>query len=167
MNADGIWPLEFTCRFGYPGFAICDALHVDGWDTILAAMAHGRTEPIRTHAGYAVGVVLTVPPFPHEYGYAELSRGAPVFLREGLADAEREMLHFGEVGMEDGQLVCAGSQGYLMVATGRGADARIAQAAAYRLAAQVVVPNLRYRNDIGESFLREDCATLQLLGYMD
>ncbi|HUR42322.1 MAG TPA: phosphoribosylamine--glycine ligase [Verrucomicrobiae bacterium] len=167
VNADGIWPLEFTCRFGYPGFAICDALHLDGWDSILGAMAHGRSELIRTHPGYAVGVVLTVPPFPHEYGYAELSRAAPVFLREGLSDAEREMLHFGEVGLKDGQLVCAGTQGYLMVATGRGADVRIAQAAAYRLAAQVVAPNLRYRNDIAERFLREDYATLQLLGYMD
>lgn len=167
VNADGVWPLEFTCRFGYPGFAICDALHVDGWATILTSMAHGRSDPIRTHAGFAVGVVLTVPPFPHEHGYAELSRGAPVFLRDGLGDAERDMLHFGEVGVQDGQLVCEGSLGYLMVATGRGADARSAQAAAYRLAAQVVAPNLRYRNDIGERFLREDSAILRSLGFMD
>jgi phosphoribosylamine--glycine ligase len=165
-NAEGIWPLEFTCRFGYPGFAVCDALHAEGWDAILARMALGRGNFVATQAGYSVGVVLTVPPFPLETGAAERTPAAPVFFRDGIG-ADDPGLHFAEVGVEDGRLMTAGPQGYLMVATGCGPDVRAAREAAYRLARGVVTPNVRYRNDIGERFLREDHATLRALGYFD
>ncbi len=166
VNDDGVWPLEFTCRFGYPGFAILEPLHREGWGGLLAQLVSGRGGSFPVHPGYAVGVVLTVPPFPYSANYDRLSRGAPILFRPGLTDADREHLHPGEVSTRGGQLVTSGNVGYAMVVTGRGIDAEAARAAAYRLVPQVVIPNLRYRHDIGERFIRQDRAELIRLGWL-
>lgn len=166
VNDDGVWPLEFTARFGYPGYAILSALHKEPWEDLFARMVQRRDLTFRTHPGYAVGVVLTVPPFPYSQGYADLSLGSPILFRGELSDAERANLHFEEVAYKDGQLVCAGQGGYLMVVTGRGATVKEAQRRAYQLAAKVVAPNLRYRNDIGTKFRRRDHAELVRLGWL-
>jgi len=68
-NEKGLWPLEFTSRFGYPGFAICDALHEEDWSGVLCKMVDPTSTAISTRRGFACGVVLTVPPFPYRYGY--------------------------------------------------------------------------------------------------
>ena len=166
VNDKGVWPLEFTCRFGYPGFAICDALHAERWDTILRKMAFGGSETIQTRRGFAIGVVLTVPPFPYEYGYNELSRGAPIFFGAGLT-AEDEAIHLGEVERRDDRLVTSGSIGYVMVVTGIGDSIRDAQRAAYSIIENVVVVNGRYRNDIGEKLIRQDLSSLAEWGWLD
>ena len=165
-NEEGLWPLEFTSRFGYPGFAICDALHEESWDSIFAAMLRRDRAEFATRAGYAAGVVLTVPPFPYRHGYAELSKGSPISFRETMTRADHEHLHFAEVALRDGQLVTSGMIGYVGVATGTGETVQAAQAAANALAQKVVVPNVRYRTDIGARLIEHDLARLRRLGYV-
>jgi phosphoribosylamine--glycine ligase len=53
-----------------------------------------------------------------------------------------------------------------MVATGRGDSVETAQRQAYALAERVVVPNLRYRIDIGDRFLRRVRAEMDRLGLL-
>ena len=166
VNERGIWPLEFTCRFGYPGFAILDALHADRWDEIFSKLVTKSADRIETHDGYAICVVLTVPPFPYRYGYEELSKGAPIVLSDEMTDEDRDHLHFSEVAMTNGRLVTAGLIGYVMVATGRGATVEEAQNRAYRRCRMVVIPNVRYRTDIGDRFVREDEASLRKWGWL-
>ncbi len=166
VNERGIWPLEFTCRFGYPGFAILDALHVDDWAVILGKMAR-RDSPrrFRVHPGFAVGVVLTVPPFPYPQATVPAD-GQPVILRERLSADEEGHLHYGEVKLVDGVLQTSGPSGYALVVTGRGGSVPEAQRAAYALLRKVFIPNQRYRIDIGDRYLSNEGALLHKLGWL-
>jgi phosphoribosylamine---glycine ligase len=166
IDERGVWPLELTCRFGYPGFAILDALHPGGWAPLFRAMLDRNPTRFAARPGFAVGVVLTVPPFPYRYGYAEISKGLPISFRPGTEPRQVEQLHLGEVARVDGQLVTSGIVGYVMVATGVGATVQAAQQSAYDAVRTVSLPNARYRNDIGDAFLARGRAELQRLGYL-
>lgn len=166
INEDGIWGLELTCRFGYPGFAILDALQLEGWGRMFAKLRDRNSVRFDTADGYAVGVVLTVPPFPYRYGYAEIAKGLPILIPEQLDAGERSRLHFAEVALANEQLVTSGTVGYVMVVNGVGEDVAVAQREAYGLARKIVLPNVRYRTDIGDRFIRHDRAVLQRLGYL-
>jgi phosphoribosylamine--glycine ligase len=89
-----------------------------------------------------------------------------VLFRDSMSVADWEELHFAEVAMEGTQLVTAGSVGYVMVVTGRGATVETAREDAYARAAKVVIPNVRYRRDIGEQFLERDRETMVRLGIL-
>jgi phosphoribosylamine--glycine ligase len=165
INAEGVWPLEFTCRFGYPGFAILSALHPHGWEPVLRALC-GQADAFATDPGYAVGVVLTTPPFPYAAAPGQSPLGMPIAFRGPLTSAERRHLHVGEVALDEGQLTIAGPSGYVLVATGCGHAIDDARRSAYGLLQRVAVPNGRYRTDIGERLIGGEQATLQRLGYL-
>jgi phosphoribosylamine--glycine ligase len=68
---------------------------------------------------------------------------------------------------EGGQLLGRRRSGHLMIVTGTGTEVAAAQQAARARAANVVAPELRWRNDIGDRFLRGEAATLRRLGWLD
>jgi phosphoribosylamine--glycine ligase len=164
VNAAGIWPLEFTCRFGYPGSAICSTLHHEGWDKLFHRMVTRERMDFATRPGFAAGVVLTVPPFPQCDDYSEISKGFPVLFRQPPAEEDWRHFHLSEVELREGQLITTGGTGSLMAVTGTGMTAEEARDAAYNRCRNVVIPNLRYRTDIGERFLVRDRALMQSWG---
>jgi len=165
-NGEGLWPLEFTSRFGYPGYAICERLHREPWEAIFQKMLRRSDTRFKTLPGFAVGVVLTVPPFPHRQGYGEISKGLPVILDERLTPAQRAAIAFAEVERRQGALVTSGTCGYLGVATGCAPSVEAARAGALDVARKVYVPNLRYRNDIGVRVSQDCLASLREWGYL-
>lgn len=176
-NEAGLWPLEFTCRFGNPGFAILAPLQPDGWGDLLARMmrgnaaggdaAGGDAAGFVTRPGWAVGIVLTVPGFPEELPGADPAADPPVFFHHPPDAAEAPHYHFSDMRQEGGQLFARRRTGYAMVVTGTGATISEAKRAAEARAQNVVIPNLRWRNDIGARFLAGEGARLARLGWLD
>jgi phosphoribosylamine---glycine ligase len=167
VNEEGIWPLEFTCRFGYPGFAILTPLQKTHWGELLAAMTGQDLRSFETRAGFCVGIVLTTPPFPYPRSQVNEPVGLPVVIEGEFSDEDRSNLHYCELGLEGGALVTSGIYGWAMVVTGTGESIALAQARANRLADRILIPNLRYRRDIGTRLIQGDHARVEALGLLD
>ena len=165
VNESGIWPLEFTCRFGYPGAAICSTLHLEGWATLFERMITRESLEFSTRPGFATGVMLTVPPFPNADEFTEQAKGLPVLFRKPLGDSDWDHLHLSEVEMVGKDLVTTGGTGSLMAVTGVGGTVEQSREAAYARCQNIVIPGLRYRNDIGQRFLEKDRALMREWGY--
>jgi phosphoribosylamine---glycine ligase len=82
-------------------------------------------------------------------------------------DDERRHLHYGEVGLRDGQLVTSGAYGWTMVVTGTGPTIRDARDRANLLADRVIIPNARYRKDIGDRLASGDLERVINFGVLD
>ncbi len=166
VNEGGIWPLEFTCRFGYPGFAVLEPLQATGWADLFGGMVKRTLTDFAVRPGFSVGIVLTTPPFPYTREDVDEAVGLPVILTGKSAEDDAVNLHYGEVGLSNGQLVTSGKYGWTMVVTGIGDTIEAAQTSAYARSAKVFVPNLRYRRDIGDMLAARDFARVEALGLL-
>src|SRR3954462_6908993 len=99
VNQHGIWPLEFTCRFGYPGFAVLGPLQQTRWGELFGAMV-SRNGNATMLPGFCAAIVLTTPPFPYDReSVQEATVGLPVMFDGELGEQDRDRLYYGEVGL--------------------------------------------------------------------
>lgn len=166
VNEAGIWPLEFTCRFGYPGFAILEPLQAMKWGELLRAMAERSVRTFAVRPGFSVGIVLTTPPFPYTRKQVDEPVGLPVLLDGALGEEDRRNLHYGEVGLDGGQLATSGLYGWTMVVTAVAGTIAAAKRAAYARARRVFIPAMRYRLDIGDRLVAGDYEAVAALGLL-
>jgi phosphoribosylamine--glycine ligase len=166
VNADGIWPLEFTCRFGYPGFAVLSPLQKTSWGELFRAMI-SRQGDATMKPGFCAAIVLTIPPFPYDRKSVAEPVGLPVIFDGELTAQDRSHLYYGEVGLCKGELVTSGQYGWTMVATAVSDTIGTARSKACELADRVIIPNVRYRRDIGSSLSDGDFALIEKLKLLD
>src|SRR3954451_12126453 len=162
INEEGVWPLEFTCRFGYPGFAVLEPLQALGWGELFKLLVSSSSDSFPARQGFSTCVVLTTPPMP-------LSRkevDAPVGLPLIVGDIDPRHLHLGEVGLSGTRLVTAGLYGWTAVVTGTGKTVEEATRAAYANAQKVHAPNMRYRLDIGYALMEGELGLLSKWGWL-
>ena len=130
-------------------------------------MIRRSAKEFQVRPGFSVGVVLTTRPFPFtRRQIISEPVGLPVLFDGDLSAADK-CLHYGEVGLERGELVTSGLHGWTMVVTGVGGTIASAQDAAYRLADRVIIPNVRFRRDIGSKLIAEGFARIEHLNLLD
>jgi len=163
-NGTGIYPLEFTSRFGYPTISI----HMEGvtskWGQFLYSLASGENAELQTKRGFQIAVVIAVPPFPFndEKTFRKFSEEAIILFNK----PDLTGVHLGEVKREGNDWHIAGRSGYSLVVTGSGDTTEEARAVAYKRVANIMIPNMFYRTDIGSRWVR-DSDLLLSFGYMN
>lgn len=172
IDDDGTaWPLEFTCRLGWPDFCIRQAVIESDPVEWMADLLYGK-DSLQVSTEVAVGVLIAHGDFPDEASSDEKQAGYPI---SGVTSKNYKHLHFQQV--MDGKvpavvggkvervasLVSAGN--YLMVVTGTGNTVSRAAEQAYHTAWDIKMPsNVMFRTDIGTR-LEEDLPKLQENGY--
>jgi len=162
VNGRGIYPLEFTCRFGYPTINIQQEGILSEWGDFFHAIANKQDYQLRTKRGFQLGVVCVVPPFPYDDpSEFEIYKDLTIlFKKPGF-----EGLHIGDVKMVDGLWQVAGNLGYVMIVTGSGSTMEEARKQAYSRIDNIMLVNMFYRTDIGATW-GEDSDKLQTWGYL-
>jgi phosphoribosylamine--glycine ligase len=174
---DGVYPLEFTPRFGYPTIALQEESLLSGSGEFLHDLAHGRNPEPEVHRGFQIAVRVVLPPFPFddEQTYDESSRNAALVFDtpdgrppEGvhIEDAKRVTPDGEPTADPDGEWRVAGEAGMPLVVTGMGETMQDAREQCYERVDQVLVPNLYYRDDIGERWIDGEGDRLHAWGYL-
>ncbi len=163
VNGNGIYPLEFTSRFGYPTISIQQEGMQMPMSELLYRLATGENFAIKVKKGFQVGVRVRTPPYPFDdkKAFDTYSKDATIFLRKKTLDG----IHIEEVKSVNGEWLVAGHAGAVMTVVGCGATMKEAQQQAYNRLQNVMVPNMYYRTDIGDRWER-DSDLLHNWGYL-
>jgi phosphoribosylamine--glycine ligase len=163
VNSNGIYPLEFTARFGYPTIFIQQEGMTTPIGQFLAELARGEDVKLKTKSGYQVGVRVIVPPYPFDDPgtFESLSKDAVIYFKRPSADG----IHIEDAKLVNGQWLVAGTSGVVLTVVGTGSTMKAAQQQAYSRVKNILIPNMYYRDDIGDRW-SEDSDRLFSWGYL-
>jgi phosphoribosylamine--glycine ligase len=163
VNSRGIYPLEFTPRFGYPTINLQLEGVLSRWGELMHALATGQEFQLRTKKGLQLAVVVAVPPFPFSDNetFRKFSEDAPVVFKKPVIDG----IYPGEVKLVEGEWLLTGTSGYSLIVSGAGSTMDDARKEAYGKIKNIQIPNMFYRTDIGERWHR-DSDLLQTWGLL-
>ncbi len=165
VNGKGIYPLEFTARFGYPTIQIQSegiTMPTNEW---LYKLANGEQFELKTKKGFQIGVRISVPTLfvkSTDKETIEIFHDLPILFKK---PNNLEGVHIEDVKIEDGVWRIAGSSGCLLVVTGSGTTVSEARQQVYTRIKNIMVQNMFYRTDIGLKW-NTDSDKLQTWGYL-
>jgi len=163
VNNNGIYPLEFTCRFGYPTISIQQEGMLIPMSELLYELARGTSFKIKTRKGFQIGVRIVVPPYPFgdQEAFETYSKDvAIIFKKPG-----KEGVHIEDIKLVNEEWLITGSSGVALIVCGVGQTMRQAQNQVYSRIKNILIPSMYYRTDIGDRWY-EDSDRLHTWGWL-
>src|SRR3989339_95573 len=162
VNSHGIYPLEWTSRFGYPTISIQQEGMLTPVGDFLYELACGNAPKLKVRSGFQIGVRIVVPPFPFRDpdSFAVKSKDSVVYFRKPT-----EGVHIEDIKLVSGEWLVTGAAGGALIACGTGRTMRQAQQQAYARIKNINLPHMYYRTDIGERWF-DDSDKLHTWGYL-
>ena len=163
VNSNGIYPLEFTARFGYPTISIQQEGMLTPIGEFLYKLAEGSITRFKARSGFQVGVRIVVPPFPYKdpETFETTSKDAVIIFKKPA----REGVHIEDVKNENNEWLVTGTSGVVLIVVGLGPTMKAAQKQVYNRIENIMIPNMFYRKDIGDRWF-EDFDRLHTWGYL-
>lgn len=155
MDSKGrVWPLETTCRAGWPAQFIQTASHKGDPIQWMSDLMDGK-DTLRVDYRPAVGIVMAQPPFPKWNGAMEEVCGNPISGCEKVwKHVHPAMMMIASGPYMDGDAIktgptCQTAGEQPLVVTGLGDTVSAAREKAYKSADQIKFPGQMFRTDIG------------------
>jgi phosphoribosylamine--glycine ligase len=154
VNETGIYPLEFTSRFGYPSISIQQHGILTSIGELFHGIANGTMKHFDAHRGYQVGARVVVPPYPYrdEKTFQSYSKDTVIVFKD---KTNLDGIHIEDVKLVDNQWMVTGSSGTALVVVGMGTTMKQAQQQLYSRIDNILIPNMYYRTDIGNRWYDE------------
>lgn len=164
------WPLEFTCRLGWPAANIMWACHKGDPVQWMKDACEGK-DTLDVTTQHACGVVLAMPDYPYSKVTKAETDGVPIY---GVTEKVRKFLAPQSVKIQkmpdmDGENlterpIWATTGDYIAVATGTGKTVKQACERAYAVVDEIHIPDMICRDDVGEK-LEKELPELKKHGY--
>jgi phosphoribosylamine--glycine ligase len=163
------WPLEFTCRLGWPAANILWASHKGDPVQWMLDACNG-VDSIEVSPQVAVGVVVAQPDYPYSKLTKPETDGIPVY---GVTEKNEKYISPQSVkvqrmpAMEGDKLtekdIWATTGDYVAVVTALGKTVQQASKRVYDTIKEIHIPDMMYRDDVPE--IESDILDLQAMGY--
>jgi phosphoribosylamine--glycine ligase len=164
VNSNGIYPLEFTSRFGYPTIFIQYEGMLAPISDFFYDLAQGNKAQLKVRSGFQIGLRLVVPPFPFRdpETFRVKSKDSVIYFKNAKIP---EGVHIEDVKLVNDEWLVTGSSGVVIVVCGHGGTMKQAQSNMYKKIANINIPHMYYRKDIGDRWF-EDSDKLHTWGYL-
>jgi phosphoribosylamine---glycine ligase len=162
VNSKGIYPLEWTCRFGYPTISIQSEGIAMPMGEFLYRLSNGEDFEIKTTRGFQIGIRIVVPPFPFndKETFDVKSKDSVIHFKKFNGG-----IHIEDVKLVNDEWVVTGKSGVVLIVCGTGTTMKQTQENAYSKIKNIMIPHMYYRKDIGDRWF-EDSDRLHSWGYL-